>query len=60
MIQGVQDVFEILDKAHPGSGTQDRKTEVGGDRKGKIVLIGTGMMGLPFEESLVRALGTGE
>ena len=49
MIQGVRDVFEMIDQEGDGS------TEKG-ERKGKIVLIGKGLVGLPFQESLMGAL----
>ncbi|KAL8976471.1 MAG: hypothetical protein Q9205_007524 [Flavoplaca limonia] len=50
MIQGVRDVFEMIDQGGDGS------TEKG-ERKGKIVLIGKGLVGLPFHESLMGSLG---
>ena len=50
MIQGVRDVFEMIEQS--GDGGMEK-----GDRKGKIVLIGKGLMGLPFQESLTGALG---
>lgn len=46
MIQGVRDVFEIVDVEGHGDDTQ----------RGKLVLIGRGLAGLPVEESLQFAL----
>ncbi|KAL9018025.1 MAG: hypothetical protein Q9180_008739 [Flavoplaca navasiana] len=50
MIQGVRDVFEMIDQS--GDGATEK-----GERKGKIVLIGKGLVGLPFQESLTGTLG---
>ncbi|KAL9612500.1 MAG: hypothetical protein Q9204_008955 [Flavoplaca sp. TL-2023a] len=50
MIQGVRDIFEMIEQG--GDGEMEK-----GDRKGKIVLIGKGLVGLPFQESLMGALG---
>ncbi|KAL8921359.1 MAG: hypothetical protein Q9172_004052 [Xanthocarpia lactea] len=52
MIQGVRDIFEIVDKSIIGSG----KVDAAENSKGKIVLIGKGLMGLGFEESLLGGL----
>ena len=52
MIQGVRDIFEIVDKSIIGSG----KPDAAENSKGKIVLIGKGLMGLGFEESLLGGL----
>ncbi len=52
MIQGVRDIFEIVDKSIIGSGKPDSAE----NSKGKIVLIGRGLMGLGFEESLLGGL----
>ena len=50
MIQGVRDVFEMTE--------QSRVESVGeAERKGKIVLIGKGLVGLPFQDSLTESLG---
>ncbi|KAL8996643.1 MAG: hypothetical protein Q9188_006520 [Gyalolechia gomerana] len=57
MIQGVRDVFEILNNAVPRAAAEGRQTPQERERKGKIVLIGTGLTGLPFEGSLATALG---
>lgn len=51
MIQGVRDVFEMIDQGGGGSGSDGL-----GKRKGKIVLIGKGLVGLPFQESLLESL----
>jgi hypothetical protein len=46
MIQGVREVFEIFDAPNsPGQAAQ-----------GKIVIIGRGLTGLPFQESIETAL----
>lgn len=50
MIQGVRDVFEMIERGGDG-GVRDA------GRKGKIVLIGKDLVGLPFQESLMGALG---
>lgn len=47
MIQGVRDVFEMVDMS---SSAQDQ------GQAGKLVLIGRGLSGLPVEESLRGAL----
>ena len=51
MIQGVRDVFELVDV---DNGAKGQETERG---LGKIVLIGRGLSKLPVEESLHYALG---
>ncbi|KAL9009968.1 MAG: hypothetical protein Q9173_005051 [Seirophora scorigena] len=50
MIQGVREVFEMIDQ------TASESEESNSATKGKIVLIGTGLAGLPFEENLARVL----
>ncbi|KAL8682499.1 MAG: hypothetical protein Q9186_001446 [Xanthomendoza sp. 1 TL-2023] len=57
IIQGVRDVFEIIDNSVAEGGRSGGKAVT---KKGKIVLIGKGLVGLPFEESLAEALGQGE
>lgn len=52
MIQGVRDVFEMIDQGGGGNGSGSV-----GKGKGKIVLIGKGLVGLPFQESLLETLG---
>ncbi|KAL8710625.1 MAG: hypothetical protein Q9220_004849 [cf. Caloplaca sp. 1 TL-2023] len=47
MLQGVRDVFEIVDRGEVGSKSG----------KGKIVLIGKGLVGEVFEESVQGVLG---
>lgn len=51
MIQGVREVFEIVDL--------DRKEEGPQQQQGKIVLIGRGVAALPVAESLRFALQEG-
>ena len=52
MIQGVRDVFEIADGP-----LSDQDSNIGGlNRTGKIVLIGRGLVRVPFEDSLVYTL----
>lgn len=62
MVQGVREVFEILDVGEPsaenirsaeGEGKLGHVTNVDA---GKIVLIGRGVQGLPWSDSLLRAL----
>ncbi|KAL9601463.1 MAG: hypothetical protein Q9219_002529 [cf. Caloplaca sp. 3 TL-2023] len=63
MIQGVRDVFEIIeDEVSRGEGRGKKREAVGEgeERKGKIVLIGKGLGGMPFEGSLASALERGE
>ncbi|KAL8771036.1 MAG: hypothetical protein Q9209_003455 [Squamulea sp. 1 TL-2023] len=59
MIQGVRDIFEITDNSDVKSGQNGMPDSIM-ERRGKIVLIGVGLVGLPFEESLVRSLGNGK
>ncbi len=62
MIQGVRDVFEIIDhttsasRGVAGSAGAEDESAVG---SGKIVLIGKGLGGVPFQESLDRAFLAG-
>ena len=56
MIQGVRDVFEITDNAVSSSATQSENVLNGEERAGKVVLIGKGIAGLPWDESLAAAL----
>ncbi|KAI4174860.1 MAG: hypothetical protein LQ346_008171, partial [Caloplaca aetnensis] len=63
MIQGVRDVFEIIDHTSSRSvaGSAVAGSAVAGDEstaRGKIVLIGKGLVGSPFQESLERALAS--
>ncbi|KAL8801726.1 MAG: hypothetical protein Q9182_004265 [Xanthomendoza sp. 2 TL-2023] len=53
MIQGVRDVFEIIDTSVVEEDCGSGQSRVEGN--GKIVLIGKGLVGLPFAESLARA-----
>ncbi|KAI4089586.1 MAG: hypothetical protein LQ344_005301 [Seirophora lacunosa] len=50
MIQGVREVFEMIDQ------TASEREESNSATKGKIVLIGMGLAGLTFEESLAGVL----
>lgn len=54
MIQGVRDVFEVVDVDDPVGSRQERIGQEGG---GKLVLIGRGLTTLPVGESLYCALG---
>lgn len=57
MVQGVRDVFEITDlKEEPKKETEDKLEATKNDR-GKLVLIGRGLVGLPWEASLLFTLG---
>lgn len=53
MIQGVRDVFEIvdIDSDAPGKDMAEEKKS-----RGKIVLIGRGLVDLPLQESLNQSL----
>ncbi|KAI9776905.1 MAG: hypothetical protein M1835_005381 [Candelina submexicana] len=53
MIQGVREVFEIIDT----DGNHAASMKAGSVAHGKIVLIGRGLNGLPWEASLKRSLG---
>lgn len=62
MIQGVRDVFEMVDMDDDDSSTRGQgrgqpQPQAGGG-EGKIVLIGRGLAGLPVEESLLGAMNT--
>ncbi|KAL8824554.1 MAG: hypothetical protein Q9170_008121 [Blastenia crenularia] len=54
MIQGVRDVFEIID--NPAHGTTAKRESRDGGRKGKLVLIGRGLADLAFDTSLAMSL----
>lgn len=65
MIQGVRDVFEMVDmdddSSTRGQGrgqSQSQSQPQAGGGEGKIVLIGRGLSGLPVEESLLGAMNT--
>lgn len=60
MVQGVREVFEITD-LHRGldKGAKDT-SEATKDDKGKLVIIGKGLAGLPWEASLRFSLGLSE
>lgn len=51
MIQGVRDVFEIIDQTTPEKAQRDLASGLA-QKRGKIVLIGKGIWALPFQESL--------
>ena len=52
MLQGVREVFEIVDLDPPPAGTENDANQ----GHGKIVFIGRGIAGLDFKGSLARAL----
>lgn len=56
MVQGVREVFEILDVTE--TSTEKNPPGKGGVKlePGKIVLIGRGVQGLPWASSLLRTL----
>ncbi|KAI4138977.1 MAG: hypothetical protein LQ341_004420 [Variospora aurantia] len=59
MIQGVREIFEMMVDQTPPSRIEQGNVvadDDGGAAKGKIVLIGTGLAGLPFEKSLAGFL----
>ena len=49
MVQGVREVFDILDPLEKTAGISD-------DLQGKVIIIGRGIRGLDFEQSLRRTL----
>lgn len=51
MIQGVRDVFEIVN-TDPTKSSEQARHGKHGEGEGKIVLIGRGLAGLPLESSL--------
>ncbi|KAL8727185.1 MAG: hypothetical protein Q9166_006222 [cf. Caloplaca sp. 2 TL-2023] len=55
MIQGVRDVFDIIEKTI-SLGQHDSLTDALVESKGKIVFIGKGLVDLPFDESLLHRL----
>lgn len=52
MIQGVRDVFEIVDLPNNNHATQDGDRESKKQQEGKMVLIGRGLDKERFERSL--------
>lgn len=52
MVQGVREVFEIVDLEHRGDRRSEGSVEKGGKVEGKLVLIGRGMDEGAFGESL--------
>jgi hypothetical protein len=54
IVQGVREVFEILDSPESSSSN----TEVLSQLTGKIVLIGRRLIDVPFEESFLNAMGS--
>jgi hypothetical protein len=52
LVQGVRDVFEILDSPESNTPT----AEIGTSKLGKIVLIGRRLIDLPFEGSFLSAI----
>lgn len=55
MIQGVRNVFEIVDIDRDDAPEQQQKTGKE-PPSGKIILIGRGLAGLPLQESLNLSL----
>ncbi|KAL8923085.1 MAG: hypothetical protein Q9208_004769 [Pyrenodesmia sp. 3 TL-2023] len=58
MIQGVRDVFEILDHTNSRS-VAGNTVDITSTGSGKIVLIGKGLVGVPFQASLEHTLAHG-
>lgn len=58
MIQGVRDVFEIIDLTSSKS-VAGNEVDPSSAAHGKIVLIGKGLVGVPFQESLEQTLANG-
>lgn len=52
MVQGVREVFEIVDLESPGAGPEEGAS----GSQGKLVFIGRGIKELDVEGSLARAL----
>jgi len=56
MIQGVREVFEIVDVSETPEENDSPGRGKGGTESGKIVLIGRSVQGLPWADSLHGAL----
>jgi hypothetical protein len=56
MIQGVRDLYEITDLAQAKTQTTETQPSEASNDKGKLVLIGKGLNGWPWEESLLSAI----
>jgi hypothetical protein len=54
IVQGVRDVFEIVDAPSVSEST----SETASTRQGKVVLIGRHLVDLPFRESLIKTIGS--
>jgi hypothetical protein len=52
IVQGVRDIFEILDSPNPYASADD----VIPNSQGKIVLIGRYLSNLPFGESILKTI----
>jgi len=56
MIQAVRDLYEITDLAQAKTQTTETQPSEASNDKGKLVLIGKGLNGWPWEESLLSAI----
>ena len=56
MVQGVRDVFDITDLEKGREKGGKDTPEAAKDDRGKLVLIGRGLAGLPWEASLLFGL----
>lgn len=59
MIQGVRDVFELVDVDVDAGAVKSELESEEGSRGGKIVLIGRGLASLPVEISLLFVIKGG-
>jgi hypothetical protein len=58
MVQGVRDVFDVTDLDGSQPGNNKPRPNLDEAVRGKLVLIGRGVAGLPWEESLKAAIHT--
>lgn len=57
MVQGVREVFEVADLDNSNQGDDESSSGLAEAVKGKLVLIGRGIAGQPWEDSLDAAIG---
>lgn len=60
MVQGVRDVFDITDLEKEPENRRKETLDAPKEDNGKLVLIGRGLAGLPWEASLLFSLGLSE
>ena len=56
MVQGVREVFEVSDLDNCNHGSESSKSGFAEAVKGKLVLIGRGLAGQPWQDSLNAAM----